>query len=309
MSDLLPSSPDPGVGDDGDPRVIGVDSEDAADLLSALQSDTARAILTALYDDPGTPSNLAERADTSIQNVRYHLQKLEAADLVEVGDTVYSEKGREMNVYVPVSGPLVVFAGNDDEAPGLEAALSRLLGALGALGLSSLLIQRLFGDGALWDPPTVGFSSSSGDAAEATTAASDSGVNVTHRSGDATTEEAATAEEAATTAEDATTAAETADDGTVTGEAPRTATESGGDGATEATRTVAETTTESMETAAQTTVETTRTVTETVVETTQTAAQSGGTDALASLPPGLLFFAGGVAVLAAFAVWQRLETR
>src|SRR6056297_3206614 len=125
MADLLPSSPDPSAGDGGEPKVVGVDSDDADDLLSALQSETARDLLAELYDDPATPSSLAEEADTSIQNVRYHLERLADADLVEVADTVYSEKGREMKVYAPAAKPLVVFAGgDDDDAPGLESALS-----------------------------------------------------------------------------------------------------------------------------------------------------------------------------------------
>src|SRR6056297_3829144 len=148
MADLLPSSPDPSAGDGGEPKVVGVDSDDADDLLSALQSETARDLLAELYDDPATPSSLADAVDTSIQNVRYHLERLTDADLVEVADTVYSEKGREMKVYAPSAKPLVVFAGSDDDAPGVESALSRLLGALGVLGLSSLLVQRLFGGGA-----------------------------------------------------------------------------------------------------------------------------------------------------------------
>ena len=40
---LLPSSPD--ISPDGDPRVVGVDSEDADELLAALGSETARQIV------------------------------------------------------------------------------------------------------------------------------------------------------------------------------------------------------------------------------------------------------------------------
>jgi DNA-binding transcriptional ArsR family regulator len=88
MADLLPSSPDPSAGDGGEPKVVGVDSDDAEDLLAALQSETARNILAALYDDPSTPSELAESADTSIQNVRYHLERLSDADIVTDADTL-----------------------------------------------------------------------------------------------------------------------------------------------------------------------------------------------------------------------------
>ena len=280
MADLLPSNPDPDVGEDTDPRVIGVDSDDADALLSALQSETARDILAALYDEPATPSAVAEAADTSIQNVRYHLEKLEDADLVSVADTVYSEKGREMNVYAPAAKPLVVFAGGEDDAPGLEAALSRLLGALGVLGLSSLLVQRLFGRPGDW--LDVGFTSASGDAAQATTSADAGGYQLS---------------KGANATADATTGANGGFDdqsGTVT-DTTRTATERGGDAATE--------------TAARTTRAATETAADAVRETTTAVADAGGTEALSSLPPGLVFFLGGLVVLVGVAAGLHLRAR
>jgi DNA-binding transcriptional ArsR family regulator len=146
MADLLPSRPDTSAADEADPRVIGLDSEDADDLLSALSSDTAREVLATLHDDPDTPARVADRVDTSLQNAQYHLGNLEEAGLIEVIDTVYSEKGREMKVYAPADRPLVVFAGSEAESGGLESALKRLLGAVGLLGLASLLVQWRFGD-------------------------------------------------------------------------------------------------------------------------------------------------------------------
>jgi DNA-binding transcriptional ArsR family regulator len=140
MADLLPSRPDTSA-DEADPRVIGLDSEDADDLLSALSSDTAREVLATLHEEPDTPANVADRVDTSLQNAQYHLGNLEDAGLIEVVDTVYSEKGREMNRYAPADRPLVVFAGREEESRGLEGALKNLLGAVGVLGLASLLVQ------------------------------------------------------------------------------------------------------------------------------------------------------------------------
>jgi DNA-binding transcriptional ArsR family regulator len=147
MADLLPSTSDATAPQSGEPRVIGVDSDDADDLLGALSSDTARELLAALHEDPATPSDLAETIDTSLQNAQYHLGNLEDADVIEVVDTIYSEKGREMKVYAPADRPLVVFAGREEKTTGLKAALSRLLGAFGALGLLSIAVQQTFGDG------------------------------------------------------------------------------------------------------------------------------------------------------------------
>ncbi|WP_224449806.1 ArsR/SmtB family transcription factor [Haloprofundus salilacus] len=141
MAKLLPSAPDTSAADEAEPRVIGVDSEDADDLLSALSSDTARTLLSKLHDEPDTPSGLASRVDSSLQNVQYHLRKLEDAGLVGVVDTVYSEKGREMNVYAPSDRPLVVFAGRESESAGLKTALKRLLASVGILAAVSLVVQ------------------------------------------------------------------------------------------------------------------------------------------------------------------------
>ena len=146
MADLLPSSPDTSAAEETDPRVVGLDSEDADDLLSALSSDTAREVLATLHDEPDTPSGVADRVDTSLQNAQYHLGNLDDADLIEEIDTIYSEKGREMSVYAAADRPLVVFAGSEAERGGLEDALKSLLGAVGVLAAASLVVQWRLGD-------------------------------------------------------------------------------------------------------------------------------------------------------------------
>ncbi|CQH62084.1 ArsR family transcription regulator [Halobacterium hubeiense] len=154
MSGLLPSrseADDP----EGEPRVVGVDSEDADRLLSALSSGTARDLYGALHDAPATPSELAEECETSLQNAQYHLGKLEDADLVEECDTRYSAKGREMSVYAPADAPVVLFAGDEEESKSVRSALANLLGAVGVLGVASLLVQQFVGSG-LQAPGTAG---------------------------------------------------------------------------------------------------------------------------------------------------------
>ncbi|MFC6737533.1 ArsR/SmtB family transcription factor, partial [Halolamina salina] len=144
MVDILPSTPD--ADPDPEPRVLGVDSDEAGETLAALSSDTAREMLREFHEDPATPSGVADRLDLSLQNAQYHIGNLEDAGLIEPVDTVYSEKGREMTVYGPADAPLIVYAGTEDETTGLKAALSRLVGAVAALGLASLLVQAYFGE-------------------------------------------------------------------------------------------------------------------------------------------------------------------
>jgi DNA-binding transcriptional ArsR family regulator len=145
MARLLPSLSSPP--DDASPRVIGLDSADADDLIGALSSRTARRILAALHDEPASASEVAAQIDSSLQNVQYHLGRMEEAGVVEVHETVYSEKGREMKVYAPADRPLVVVAARESETVGLRDALTRLLGSVGLLALFSVLVQLFLDTG------------------------------------------------------------------------------------------------------------------------------------------------------------------
>lgn len=137
---LLPSSkPSVDPTQTGDIQVLGVEGDDTTAVLDALGSETARSLFRAIHEDPGTPTALADAIDTSVQNVLYHLGKLEDADLIQVADTQYSEKGREMNVYAPADNPLVIFVGSEERERGFRALLKRLFGAVAVLTLSSAL--------------------------------------------------------------------------------------------------------------------------------------------------------------------------
>ncbi|AHG00244.1 ArsR family transcriptional regulator [Halostagnicola larsenii XH-48] len=123
-----------------EPRVVDLEDEDADAVFGALSSSTAREIYSTLAEEPGTPSDIAEAVDSSIQNVRYHLEKLEDAGLVEVVDTWYSSRGNEMSVYATADGPLIVTS-DESTAAKVRTALSRFLGGVGALAAGSLLVQ------------------------------------------------------------------------------------------------------------------------------------------------------------------------
>ncbi|KAB1188410.1 MULTISPECIES: winged helix-turn-helix domain-containing protein [Haloferax] len=169
MAGLLPSAPDTSSADEASPRVIGLGDDEASDLLSALSSTTARHILAALHEQPTNAAELAERVETSLQNVQYHLRKLDDAGLVEVVDTVYSEKGREMKVYAPADRPLVVVAATEETRSGVASILSSLLGGVAVLGLLAALVQW-FATRGLGGVSTVA-ESASADAEAVTTAA------------------------------------------------------------------------------------------------------------------------------------------
>lgn len=127
---------------DRDSRVIAIDDDAADAVFAALSSETSRTILAAVHEEPATAAELAEETDTSVQNVRYHLDRLRDAELITVVDTWYSERGREMDVYGASDSELVVFAG-DDPAGSLRSRLRSALGVIGLLGLISILLGQL----------------------------------------------------------------------------------------------------------------------------------------------------------------------
>ncbi|RDI71627.1 ArsR/SmtB family transcription factor [Halopelagius longus] len=327
MADILPSRPDPPDDDDKEPRVVGIDSEGVEDLLSAISSDTARSILAELHERPATPSEVADRTDTSIQNAQYHLGRLNDTGLVEESGTAYSEKGREMTVYAPADRALVVVAGQEDDTSGLQTALSQLLGGLGVVALGSVVVDRLARRGG--PAFSVGMGSSGGAGGESGGGTGGDGSAQTDLTGQSV-ETNATTEGARTTAGGGDTPAPSEGAETAADAPTRTPTDAPSDGgfriaevtetpeetATEAARTVRETaeaTRQPTEAASTRTPAPEETVTEAATEAAQAAtdAATGSGDpvatlgaAVASLSPGELFLLGGlVTVVAVGAYW------
>lgn len=269
---LLPSTPDFSSATESAPRVVGVDDEAADELIAALSSSTARQLLATLHEDPAPPSRLADEVDTSLQNVQYHLGRLEEAGAVQVVGTGYSEKGREMDVYGPADEPLVLVAGTEDDTSLLKSALSRLLGAVAVLGIASLVVQELYGQGSV--VPTFGMTGGAGGADSADGGGSGGGDGG-DAGGQATDLSTKTTGDATTTTAEPTSTTTTAD--------------GGGAGIAEATETATRTMTETT-TATQTQ---TPTPTATPTEVATAAADTAGS----AFPPGLLFFLGGLLAL------------
>lgn len=131
----------------GSLRVIGLNDGKMDQVISALSSENARTILSQIYENPETASEIADETDNSVQTVSYHLQNLEEAGLITVAGTRYSEKGAEMNIYAPVDEPMVVFVGTKKREAGFMELLKRIIGAIGVLSISSglLYLYRGFG--------------------------------------------------------------------------------------------------------------------------------------------------------------------
>ncbi|WP_168219896.1 helix-turn-helix domain-containing protein [Salarchaeum sp. JOR-1] len=133
------SRPEPGDGT----AIVDIDDQGAGDIFEALAADTTRQVLTTIYNQSGTASEVADEVDTSLQNAKYHLDKLQEANLIEVADTWYSEQGNEMKVYAPTNESIVVLAGEENTKSSLRETLTRLIGAVGVLAVGSSIVERL----------------------------------------------------------------------------------------------------------------------------------------------------------------------
>ena len=82
--------------DDVPLRVVEMDDEEAVEIFETLGSETTYLIYKQLHEEPQLPRELASTLDSSIQNIHYHLNKLEDAGLIEPVETWHSQNGVEM---------------------------------------------------------------------------------------------------------------------------------------------------------------------------------------------------------------------
>lgn len=79
--------------------VIQPGDEQAQKIARAMASQTANAVIQAFGGGPLTSSEVARRMKIPITTASYHIENLLAAGLIEVMETRWSEKGREVKVY------------------------------------------------------------------------------------------------------------------------------------------------------------------------------------------------------------------
>ncbi|OPX69252.1 MAG: Helix-turn-helix domain protein [Methanoregulaceae archaeon PtaB.Bin056] len=89
---------DPGVLA-GDVVVLQPGDERAQKIGKAIASQSANDILHALQERPKTAGDLASALSMPMGTVKYHLENLLDAGLLEVRETRYSVKGRQIKVY------------------------------------------------------------------------------------------------------------------------------------------------------------------------------------------------------------------
>jgi len=82
--------------------------ERAQRIAKAMASQTASDILSALRDAPLSAAEIADRLAIPLTTLKYHVENLADAGLIEVVRTKWSSKGREMKVYGLTSRLIIV---------------------------------------------------------------------------------------------------------------------------------------------------------------------------------------------------------
>lgn len=83
-------------------------SPEALKVAKAMSSATASTLLNLLSEGPMTATNLADRTDIPLTTIKYHLENLQDAGLIEVADVRWSEKGRQMKRYRVIQKDIII---------------------------------------------------------------------------------------------------------------------------------------------------------------------------------------------------------
>lgn len=116
--------------------VVEQGSYEAQKIAKAMSSPTSADLFNALSDCPMSATALAERSGLPLTTVKYHLENMLSAGLIEVTDTRWSAKGREMKIYA-VKDQVVVIA--PKRRVDIRGVVERYGVAAGALAVVSAL--------------------------------------------------------------------------------------------------------------------------------------------------------------------------
>ncbi|ABN57441.1 MULTISPECIES: ArsR/SmtB family transcription factor [Methanoculleus] len=114
--------------------VIQPGDEKAQRIARAMASQTANAIIQAFGGGPLTSSEVARRMKIPITTASYHIENLLDAGLLEVMETRWSEKGREVKVYGLANQVLIIASPASD----LRSVLQKYATLFGIVALASL---------------------------------------------------------------------------------------------------------------------------------------------------------------------------
>jgi DNA-binding transcriptional ArsR family regulator len=129
--------------------VVQPGDERAQKIARAMASQTANAVIQAFGGGPLTSSEIARQMGIPITTASYHIENLLDAGLIEVAETRWSEKGREVKVYGLANQVLIIVPPESDLGSVLKKYVTLfgivILVSAGLWGLLPMLLPILQG--------------------------------------------------------------------------------------------------------------------------------------------------------------------
>jgi predicted ArsR family transcriptional regulator len=142
MSSIFPISSEKTVSVEK-PEVIELESQRAEVVLDALSSKTTREVFLEIYEQESSISQISDRTDNSIQNVKYHIEKLEESNLIEVARINHTENGNQMKMFCPKSEAVVLLSSQQDKDQALRSAIKKIGSVITASGIVAALLSSM----------------------------------------------------------------------------------------------------------------------------------------------------------------------
>lgn len=122
--------------------VVEQGSIEAQKIAKAMSSPTSADLFNALSDAPMSATALAERSGLPLTTVKYHLENMLAADLIEVSDTRWSTKGREMKIYAVKDRVVLIAPKKKVDVRGIMERYGVAAGCLAVISALALAIPE-----------------------------------------------------------------------------------------------------------------------------------------------------------------------
>lgn len=117
--------------------LVSLEEEKAKKLAEVLSNDTARRILDLLAQGESSASDISKKLDMPLPTVLYNLNSLVKSSLVETKEFVWSDKGKEINIYTLARKYIVIAPSG---AKGIKNQLRNILPVtLISFGISAAL--------------------------------------------------------------------------------------------------------------------------------------------------------------------------
>ncbi|WP_129597887.1 ArsR/SmtB family transcription factor [Methanohalophilus profundi] len=119
-------------------------NEDSRKITQTLSNEKSLKILELLARQPMSATSIAEELDMPLTTIKYNLDGLLESELIQVKETKWSRKGREIKIYEPMQKMIVVVPGSSKtDRSSILGMLRKYVAMAGAALFAALGIEYL----------------------------------------------------------------------------------------------------------------------------------------------------------------------